>query len=324
MYPYVEEISKALTKIIRSSFHDDLVAYSVTTFSELVQCVARSNQREGVRFILETFLQSAVLILQDWGDESGSVETLACAVNGIQNALIYAAFDYSSIPSNDYKTDVTELDLGLPQNAVLLTNPQVDSLASVLMSTFDDTLRRMALRVAEAKCNSAIGDYDNHAAEEDRFADDADIELLDIVASLFSTMIKIHSSIFLSLPSITKELIPATLEYLRPHFAVMQRRFSLKILGVLLERCIVPCPDLSIKQSFLKEFIPLLKVCLNPKHDQICITATEVSRTLAVHMPTVVDDDLKHNLLLIVNLDNNHGAQDAAAASLTSLGLQQM
>jgi hypothetical protein len=118
----------ALTQIINSSFHDDLVAYSITTFSELVRCVARSNQRQGVRTILEIFLQSAVLILQNWENQDGSVETVSCTVNAIQHALVYAAFDYSTISLGDYETDVTDLDLNLTESSVTLTAQQVDSL----------------------------------------------------------------------------------------------------------------------------------------------------------------------------------------------------
>ena len=118
----------ALTQIISSSFHDDLVAYSITTFSELVRCVARSNQRQGVRTILELFLQAATSILQNSEDKDGSVETISCAVNGIQHALIYAAFDYGSLALGDYETDVTQLVLAFSESSVTLTAQQVDFL----------------------------------------------------------------------------------------------------------------------------------------------------------------------------------------------------
>ena len=146
-----------------------------------------------------------------------------------------------------------------------------------------------------------MGDYDNHAAEIDRSAEEDDSELISIMTTLFSTIIEMHSSILLSLPSIKTELIPAALEYINPHFSAVQRRFSLTILVNLLESSIVPCQDVGFKQSFFSEFSPLLKVCLDPADLELCKVAVEASYIMAIHVPAIVDDELKLKLLSIVN-----------------------
>jgi len=331
MYPYVEAISGALARIITSSIHDDLLSYAVTTCSELVRCVSRSQQRQGTRAILDLFLKSAISILHssvmDGAGDEGDCETVVCAVKGIDNALRYAAYDFSKIPKTDFETDVTELDLQLAADAVLLLEPQVDSLVGILMQVFDNTLRIMALRVADAKCNSAVGDYDEQAANADKAADQNNEELLEILCSLFSTMMQLHASTFLSLPSVVKELVPATFEYLKPHFSALYRRFSIHVLCELLKHCIFVSSNVNLQQSFLKESSPLLKECLDPSDAFICRIATEACKVLSFHGPNLLDDELKHKLLLLSNQQTTPSIEESqrnAKVTLERCGLRSL
>jgi hypothetical protein len=247
LYPYASTLTAATLKVLDSR-HSDVRSYSVTALAELVRCVARSGNAVDTRRIVEVVMRSCIerVVVEEDG------EVMGCCFQCMKFALLFACFDWTTVPPDDVSFDVTADSYSFnPACADLLSHDQIRALVEVSVQVIKESLQRQTVQAAEASLDENI--------EYDEEGDVDEIDLQFVVADfLGSGILRLFGKAIANSEMMEDTLLPVFFHLCQG--TSEKARLGVFFLDDVMEH--IACKDLMLQRSadaFVERFVAVLE-----------------------------------------------------------------
>lgn len=227
--PYVEAVAGQLANLVNTSPHDDVRTFCMAAMPELVRSCGKAailpgSELKGAR--VHQLLEFCLGRLLESLDKEEEVELLMTAAQACKRCVYYACVRW------ELHCDGMG-DPAPPRPSacrLVLNDEQSRALARAVLGCLGKSLRRRALRRAEA---TASEDWDEEEEERAQAAGEEEMELHVNLAELVGFLFKTHGQAFL--PAFKELLLPSILEMARRESLAEDRKVAVHVLDHALE-----------------------------------------------------------------------------------------